>query len=165
MCCLTARRDYIPMWSYYAGGHSGVAVHFDSTSVPFGLSAAVQYSTVYPVIEFPRPTHMTDEGLIVLSLLNKADAWREEREYRFINYPRDPSNPTGPRVLSEVFGWRSDQLAVMPPRIVVGLTLGASVHPEYREHLARLCGARQPPIPVFAASLHPSEYKVNFADA
>jgi hypothetical protein len=163
LCCFASNREHILMWSYYAGGHSGVAIHFDATLVPFGASSKVTYSTSYPGIPVPYPDGMTAHDVMTESLLTKSDHWSHEGEYRFINYPTDADNPTAARVLSNVFRWSSDQICNMPPQMLNGITLGAAMTPNFRTSLQQICAAREPPLPVWQAECDSTSYKVTLA--
>jgi hypothetical protein len=162
MCCFASNREHILMWSYYAGGHSGVAVHFDATVAPFGASDEVLYRRDYPRIPFPWPDVMTADQMMSLSLYRKAEHWKHEGEYRFVNYPRDDNDPRAGSILSDIFEWQSPQLCFIPPRLLTGITLGASISTAFRHKLMEICAARNPPLPVWLAECEASSYGLVF---
>lgn len=167
MCCFAKERDSIPMWSYYANGHAGICVHFDAYRAPIGNAMRVNYTDTYPML--PMPMGEIRSGEVILhGLLTKSAAWCHEHEYRLINMPvyADPAGEslTG-HVLDEFFRWPSGpQLAIVPPRFIVGVTLGARMEGALVEHFARMCRDRRPSLPIFQARVHRSRYELQFAN-
>jgi hypothetical protein len=131
----------------------------------FAASQAVWYTKTYPQIPTPWRENLTSKDILRLALLTKSLDWVNEHEYRFINYPLDGNAAAGGRVLSSVFKWRSDKLAVLPLRIVVGLTIGAAVTDDHHGYLNELCERRRPAIPVDKAILDDREFKLRFRSA
>jgi hypothetical protein len=152
MFCLAATRQSTLMWSYYTDAHSGICLHFDAmatTNSPFGLSQKISYSTRYPEILVPIASMGNDRGATMLTraLLTKSHVWEHEKEYRLLNLPRiDGPNP--PRVLDDLFHWKAPQLALMQPRLLRGVTVGASMASHDIERILKLSYDRKPRIPV-----------------
>lgn len=165
MCCFARERDSIPMWSYYASGHAGICVHFDAYRAPIGNAMRVNYSDTYPMLPMPMGEIRSSE-VIEQGLLTKSAAWCHEREYRLINMPVY-ADPAGERLIGHIldgfFSWpNGPQLAIVPSRFVVGLTLGARMESALVEHFARICRDRQPSLPISLARIHPSRYELQF---
>lgn len=80
ICSLTSNPVSIPMWSYYAGGHSGVCIGFrtDGDTV-FAKAGRVQYETDYPTLNY---FSADDEEYYRLSILTKSVDWKHESEWR-----------------------------------------------------------------------------------
>jgi hypothetical protein len=168
MCCFAKHGDSIPMWSYYASGHAGVCVHFDATRAPIANSMRVSYGDNYPALAMPMGEIRPGE-VIKHSLLTKSSAWSHEKEYRLINMPTY-ADSTGDtivgRILDDLFHWpEGPQLAVVPARFIVGVTLGAQMESAHVEHFARICRDRRPPLPVFHARTHNSRYALQIEPA
>jgi hypothetical protein len=80
--CVSERGDVPLQWSYYAGGHTGYALAFDSSVMPFLGAQRVRYRGNYPTIMVDRadaPGHAINE-----TLLSKAKFWRHELEWRLL---------------------------------------------------------------------------------
>lgn len=159
MLCLGATRDSIQMWSYYAGGHTGVCVHFDARQVPIGNAMRVNYDDEYPTLPLPLDG-LPPRVVVTLALCTKARAWEHEHEYRLINFPTE-GRPPG-RVLDDVLGWKRRQLAVLPPQHVVAISLGALMPDHQIETLLRVCHDRRPRIPVYRAVLQRRQFGLRF---
>lgn len=71
---LSAHRDGVRMWSFYADNHRGVCLGFLHRKGPLGPAHAVKYSTTFPSVEFLRDT---DRRKMEANLLTKADGWKE----------------------------------------------------------------------------------------
>ncbi len=124
VCCFSATRESILMWSYYADGHKGLCVHFDSLEpAPFAAAQLVVYQDEYPLVQVP--VQSDGAALFTLAFLTKSKAWKHEREYRLINLFRDGlGDPSSPRILDDHFKWRAPQLARSQLRHVCSGRLG-----------------------------------------
>ena len=158
MCCFAKDGDNIPMWSYYATGHAGVCVHFDATRAPIANALRVSYGDNYPELAMPMGEIRPGE-VIKYCLLTKSSAWSHEKEYRLINMPTYAGDTITARILDGLLRWpEGPQLAFVPARFIVGVTLGAQMESAHVEHFARICRDRVPPLPVFQARTHRSRY-------
>ena len=106
MCCFSNTWDPMLQWSYYADGHTGVALgfHRDLDLKLFGMAHRVEYVEDYPEINY-----FTEAARVIEAVLHvKSDVWSHEREVRIWN------NPPGlkkydPEALREIiFGVRCD---------------------------------------------------------
>jgi hypothetical protein len=77
------------MWSHYADGHKGIALHFDSHAAPFDTVFAVEvrYAERYPEYSLfdPEP----------VALYTKSTLWYYEEEYRVIRVVAEGKRPAG----------------------------------------------------------------------
>jgi hypothetical protein len=161
LCCLSATSESIQMWSYYADSHRGICVHFDATTAPFGNAFRVAYSDEYPQVPVPA-ADVEPELLATRILATKSQAWCHEKEYRLINMPMEMQSDSG-RVLDGIFAWQTPQLAIIPQRYVVGVSVGASMAENEVESILRIANDRPSAIPVCIARCKQDRYELEFA--
>lgn len=157
--CLSAVRESILMWSYYAGGHTGVCVHFDAGHVPFSSAQRIHYSSEYPTIDFPAGVFQPEEVFEIL-LLTKSEVWKHEREYRILNAPSGRAGVK--RMLDDVLRWKSDRIALLDHRHLEAVTVGAAMGSDEIESIARACHDRSLKIPLYRARPHASRFQLEF---
>jgi hypothetical protein len=111
--CLSEARNSMLMWSYYASGHTGVAIEFDVTArslLEFHQEFTcikVGYCTEFPSIKFYE-TKTVDQ--ISRSLGTKALDWAHEREWRIVLIERKGLISVPPRMIkSVIFGLRTPE--------------------------------------------------------
>jgi hypothetical protein len=160
MLSLAGNRNSILMWSYYAEGHTGLCVHFDSRLAPIGNAQRVDYQDEYPTISGPLAS-VNLESLLTTLLCTKSSAWRHEEEYRLINMP-DGARPGARGVLDDIFLRKTKNLMVLPPKYVVAVTIGASMPSPQIEALLRICYDRKPAIPVYKATPRRARFELDF---
>lgn len=82
--CLTPEPLHPLMWSHYGGGHTGIALEFDSATPQMQYAYRVAYCEHYP------PIRMYDEseGGDLVPIYTKSDVWEYEREYRLVGEER-----------------------------------------------------------------------------
>jgi hypothetical protein len=87
--CVTALNDSLAMWARYADGHRGICLEFEHLVGLFHPSSScraaidVQYSDQLPVVS----VLCGDSGKVAVAhLLTKSSEWRDEHEYRFIDF-------------------------------------------------------------------------------
>lgn len=78
ICCFTANKDNLLMWSHYADAHRGFCLEFDARAEPFLRAHKVAYSTAYPVMPYP----VRANGDALIPALTKSKEWEYEQEYR-----------------------------------------------------------------------------------
>lgn len=78
--CLSACRDDILMWSYYAGQHAGLCLGFAHKHGPgtLGVAQKVEYADEFPEVNYFMDDHIR---LMSANLLTKAKAWSHEQEW------------------------------------------------------------------------------------
>jgi hypothetical protein len=95
VCCFSASPKEILMWSHYAKDHEGIVYEFtidlfsSSTSNsfkgrPFKVDYAKDNSDNYELLSYAL-TDKLKEGQCIKELLTKANEWKYEEEYRFID--------------------------------------------------------------------------------
>ncbi len=99
--CFSRVNNSIPMFSYYADGHKGVAIEFefDDTEMPCGIPFGdpndpnnlyqrmiivrdVEYSQHLPELNYHRLYNASDHRLVRSLLFTKAHEWSHEKEFR-----------------------------------------------------------------------------------
>jgi hypothetical protein len=105
--CLAERPDSILMWSHYGADHKGYCLEFQATdqTVVFGEAQKVQYSELYPEVDFFKTPNLKQVELIFLT---KHCGWAYEREWRIVDHRRGPGlREYPPQLLKTViFGLR-----------------------------------------------------------
>jgi hypothetical protein len=155
-----ATREPILMWSHYADGHKGIALHFDARVVPFDRVFEVQYSKDYPEFPFPSAESVASTEAARALLYTKSDGWAYEQEYRAI------------RVLAAgdalQLAWRGmgvqwdGQIATLSNDALVGITLGAAMAPEIADELTAELARRRPTLAMRRAAVNPRSYRLDF---
>jgi hypothetical protein len=82
--CLTPDPLHPLMWSHYGGGHTGIALEFDSTTPQLQYAYRVFYRKEYP------PIRMYEKGANAeyVPIYTKSHLWRYEHEYRLVGEER-----------------------------------------------------------------------------
>jgi hypothetical protein len=115
--CLSKRPDSIPMFSYYADSHRGVAIEFkfSNSEVPCGIAfrggadpvgwydkkimfGTIDYPNQFPDLNFLRLRNISG-GLARALLFTKHHEWRHEEEFRIFRHKVPASTVTFPRRL------------------------------------------------------------------
>ena len=112
--CLSQHPDSMLMWSYYAAGHSGLALRFKIN--PAHLSAIGE--RVVPIevrycADFPKINYYDSELQELISAVfgSKSEAWSHEREWRLVARDR--------------IG-----LVRIPPSMIDGIVMGLQIRPD-----------------------------------
>ena len=129
------------LWAHYAGGHTGVSIHFraDERAV-MGGAMEVTYHERRPTL--PLDVHELPENEVFARLLlQKGKFWAYEDEYRFANYPN--MDWTGFPI--EFRGQRGR----FKPRELSGVTVGARILGVNLKKLMRIAEEHNPPLPVW----------------
>lgn len=95
-----------------------------------------------------------------LALLTKSCVWSHEQEYRLINMPITLGKQE--RILDNFFKWKTPQLAVIHPSLIVGVTIGAFIRDAEIENILRICHDRPIKIPVFKAKCGQDRFDLEF---
>jgi hypothetical protein len=85
--CLAEGPDSILMWSHYALDHKGYCLEFEANdqTVVFGEAQKVQYSELYPHVDFFNTPNDIQVDRIFLT---KHSGWAYEQEWRIIDHQR-----------------------------------------------------------------------------
>lgn len=117
--CLSAARDSIRMWSYYADSHKGVCLGFDTSEGTFRTAMKVNYQNPNASLDAGQALANDASALAAHVSLRKAAEWEFEQEYR-IPIGQIEENPRA-----------------MPfsASSLVEIRLGAKIEPIFREQL------------------------------
>jgi hypothetical protein len=155
--CACATREPILMWSHYADGHRGLALHFDARLPPFvRYLFEVDYREEYPEYRFPaaQTDVATSEEARAL-LFRKAPGWRYEEEFRSIRVIEPgPGRDMG-------LTW-DGQIATLSASALVGVTLGAAMPENVASELAREITDVRPSLEVWRARVKDRQYGLDF---
>jgi hypothetical protein len=155
--CLTATREPILLWSHYADGHKGMALHF--RPLPFPVLFDVNYSEKYPEYRYPSADATAVDEATKAMLHTKAMQWKYEEEYRVI---RSVSSPKIEQVYRDM-GWAWEgQIATLPDSALVGVTLGAAMPKEAVRELTAELSDRRPLVEVWQAAAALKTYTLEF---
>lgn len=140
---LAGNRTHPMLWSHYAGGHTGLCIHFHSNErAIFGGAQEVKYNAqrpILPIQAFDGPEHEIYQRV----LLTKGEFWAYEDEYRWILFPDiDWSG------LSISF---SGQHAKFAPSELSGITVGARMSKSVIANVLRMAAKHDPQLPVWRA--------------
>ena len=155
--CLSAEHDNPILWAHYADSHAGLCIAFNSRVHPFLGACGVDYPTEYPTSPFPRLSGEEDK-LYQKSVFNKSLHWRYESEYRLCSLRMD--NPSWDLGLK----WPAKQIALIQPRAINRIYIGARMLPPRRKELINFCRRHRPDIKIFLASPSDSSYKLEFTE-
>ena len=140
---LAGNRSHPMLWSHYAGGHTGLCIHFrsDANSL-FGGSQAVVYEDLRPSIPI-NVSSMPKEKVWERILLTKGRFWDYEEEFRWFRFPDE--DWTGLPIRFD------GQFAEVPPTCLSGITVGARMPDADVVEVLNLAKQHQPALPVWRA--------------
>jgi Protein of unknown function (DUF2971) len=144
IACFSAHPDKMLMWSYYAEGHSGVAIRFKITreyllEMRSELSPIeIQYHKDFPRIDFYKAT--VDE-LIWGILGSKSEDWSHEAEWRLV-----APNRTG--------------YMRIPPSMIDAVILGMKIRPEHEAAIRAMAANRKIPTKVLRIRHKPNSFQL-----
>lgn len=126
--CLTKRWDNLPMWAYYADGHNGFVVGFD-TNHEFWMPE------IFEVQYLESPPRFAGAGDFRAALCSKSVHWEHEQEWRALRVLEgDPPGPDSVDTSKDppIYLYRFD------PRIVSEVTLGHRMSLDRQEGIISL---------------------------
>jgi hypothetical protein len=155
--CLTAIREPILLWSHYADGHKGIALHFEPVSFP--ILFEVDYSERYPEYRYPSADAAVVDESTKAMLHTKAMQWKYEEEHRVV---RSVESPRIEQVYRDM-GWAwQGQIATLPDSALIGVTLGAAMPNEVVRELTAELADRRPLVEVWQAAAALKTYTLEF---
>jgi hypothetical protein len=87
VCCVSASRADVLMWSHYADAHRGVCLEFDGNGKLMAHAQQISYSEVrVPINSYED----SQDQMTTKSLLTKSAQWKYEDEWRLIRYAKGP---------------------------------------------------------------------------
>jgi len=139
--CLSATQNNPLLWAHYAGGHTGVCLHFHcprGTDAVFSLARRVDYAVDRLPVLIPLKYNESDDVIVDRMVLTKSIDWQYEAEYRIVG---NASADWGHTV--------DDRYCAFAPRLLTGITLGMKISAADRDVIialaATLCGASTSP--------------------
>src|SRR5262249_7455328 len=139
------------MWSYYAEGHSGVAIRFKITreylmqmrSESELMPVEVQSRKVFPQIDFYKAR--TNE-LVWGVLGSKSEDWSHEAEWRLVTVDRTGNIP-------------------IPSEMIDAVILGMKIRPEDEEAIRTMVAKRKTPTEVLRIRNKPNSFQLEIVAA
>ena len=131
--CLTKKSNSIPMFSYYADSHKGIAIEFSFSDmeVPCGFSYVpskvggipydgkvvfrdVEYQQTFPDLNYHRISATNPDRIVRSLIFTKSAEWAHENEFRIFRRNIPSSTVCFDRTLltKVVFGCKTDQADV-----------------------------------------------------
>ncbi len=112
--CLTQNPDDMLMWSYYADGHRGICYRFklELDNIKLMSKSTMLFLKVDYQNDFPKPNLYldTDDDWVRDIFGIKANCWKNEREWRFINNSHTGLAPCPILKLDRIiFGIKTDE--------------------------------------------------------
>ena len=147
--CFAKDATNMLLWSYYAEGHSGIAVRFnmarDNLAAIPGECIPVE---VRDQQDFPNVNYYksTTAEFVATILGTKSVAWKHEEEWRL--------------VLVGNSGY-----VRMPPAMIDGVILGMRIDPEVESALRSCVGQRSPTVELFRVVHCPNSFKLQLVPA
>jgi hypothetical protein len=138
------------LWSYYAEGHSGIAIRFDMAPkhlrviYPELFSVEIQYATEFPEINFYANSRYE---FLTTMLGTKVAAWEHEDEWRLVS-----AGPPG--------------YVRIPPVMINGIILGMRTDPKFEKEILRSwIDGRSPAVEVLRAVHRPNSFELELVPA
>jgi hypothetical protein len=147
---MTTNQTHPLQWAHYADGHKGLCLHFQCyRGTPFGLARKVHYRRKRLPLYIPL-SHQTKKQIIERLVLNKANFWKYESEFRVLD--KDGA-PTGLNLRNGVLDFHS--------RLLSGITIGMRMPTRDRRSLLNLIQRYRPTMQVWEALPDNLDYSVN----
>jgi hypothetical protein len=134
--------DNILLWSHYAQNHTGVCLEFGTEDAPTKDIHRVKYEKTRPIYR-PLDANQNTPETMERVLLQKADFWRYEREWRYVSIIHGPG------------------AIEFPQTALKSIILGAAVTPTFESILRALIATRSAPIPIKRARFHEREFSLH----
>ena len=153
ICCLSAVRDDILMWSHYAKAHQGFCLEFSSDLHVIDLPRTkrrvlplpIMYSPTYPVVILGQRDNRDDLHKMVRQIfLTKAEQWNYEDEWRMI-----------------ILHKTKEGLYKFPPQCLTGVIFGCLMLDEHKDKIPLWCKDREPVIKYYQAQEREDSYSLD----
>lgn len=145
--CFSENKDDMLMWSYYANGHKGFCLEFDTSDEMFSKVMKVKYVSNSPIFD-PSDLFHEDEGnnksdwqLFDLFFATKHIDWDREKEWRLIH-----------KVAGTQFGYS--------PKTLTGIYFGAQMDSVSREIILTILKNQNPFVKFYFMEKDPFSFKV-----
>lgn len=139
---LTEEPDDMLMWAHYANSHKGYCLELDATVPPLSFANRVRYVPERPTFRLFDPNKA--EKLMHM-LLNKADFWEHEHEWRMVR-PIEQ----GP--------------LIFPPEGLKSIIFGAGIMPDDEAALRAMANERAVPVVFKRAKLDNRNYRLEIVE-
>lgn len=145
--CFSELKDSIPMFAYYAAGHTGFCLEFATNKAMsenfFAQAKEVNYATTFPELKVEHPG---TKEIVQAMLATKCKVWEHEREWRIIKAP-DELPP--------------DRKVAFPPCILTSIILGCAISKQDREFVKQLLRQRPNSINLYQAKPAANRYAID----
>jgi len=156
ICCFSAVRDNILMWSHYANKHQGFCLKFanERSDERFGLELRNDEQYQEPMVSPPFQVeyldtcpvaNLIDDNISKEIFLTKAKQWAYEEEWRMI-----VPHHLGP--------WQ------FPPQYLTGVIFGCRMSDKHKEMIREWCRNREPTITYYEAQESEDSYVLNIVE-
>jgi len=141
--CLSTVETSVLMWSYYAEGHRGVVLRFDTSRrmlehMPEFLPMQVRYAKAFPVVDYYSATLIETYRTIFGT---KSLDWKHEKEWRLISKQGAGSY-------------------LLEPGFITGLILGMNIDRDHEQKIREFVKQRDVPIPLFKVRNKPGTFEL-----
>ena len=93
VCCLSAKKDDLLMWSHYADSHKGFCLEFCTSDERFARAQKVEYSKVIPTVDPVAAVLGEGHSARTAMIFTKMKCWEYEEEWRIFH--KKPSTAYG----------------------------------------------------------------------
>lgn len=128
ICCFSACKNNILMWSHYAASHRGICLEFKN--IPQNWIIKPIHYAGYPSVEYKNPD---DDERVMPIFFIKYSKWEDEQEYRI------------------VFSNKAKQYLPFKPQMLTGVICGCEMSNEYQSDLVKILEGRNTPIALYKA--------------
>ena len=143
ICCFSKIFDNMLMWSYYANGHKGFCLEFDTSEEPFNKSREVNYVEGLPPFDpsFILNDKRDPEDFIGIFLATKNIEWIHEKEWRIFHNES-----------SKLYGYKS--------RALTGIYFGTNIDSTIKEILLTILHSQNPYVRFYQMEKVQNKFKV-----
>lgn len=141
--CFSEKVNDLLMWSYYADGHRGFCLEFDTSYEPFSKLRKVKYTESNPKIDANNlfTEDLNYEGIVEAYLATKYKDWSHEKEWRVIHINKNVE-----------YIYKSNALS--------GIYFGAKMNPTNLEIIALIIKGHNPNCKFYQMRKVPNKFKV-----
>lgn len=144
--CFSELNDSIPMFAYYAGGHTGFCLKFAVNQAElFGRVQQVQYATAFPQLIVDNPG---TKEIVSVMLATKCQVWAHEKEWRIILAPDELPN---------------DRKVQFPPASLTGVILGCTISKQDKAFVTEVLRQRKAALQLYQAKPATGRYAIDIA--
>lgn len=143
VACFSAKPDDILMWAYYANGHKGFCLEFDTSTEPFNKAYQVKYKDSIPQLKISKIIWGDNEEHRIEPLLTKYTSWEHEQEYRIIHNEKN---------LEYTY----------PAKSLTGIYFGPEIKKEHLEIIALILRGQNPDVQLYQGERRTDHFKIVF---